>query len=170
MIKMTLNELFEVGVSFESEVGSGTKGERNRIPKNMSRINLSEEMISEIENFDEEINFLVSGEIWCPDFQLNISILKKFLNLNTNFNLSVISMARGKKFLAPLLDIENFKGPTIAILDKDMNILGIFEERPEIVALAPSFDDIKLEYYKGKYLLNSANEFLEIMRKVRTSK
>ena len=35
---MSYQELFEVGVSFESAVGEGTKGERARIPKNNSRI------------------------------------------------------------------------------------------------------------------------------------
>ena len=66
-------------------------------------------------------------------------------------------MARGKKFIAPALNIEkeDFKGPTVAVLDKDFNVLGLFEERPNIVRSIPSFDDIKLEYYKGKYLLDT---------------
>ncbi|MBO3446311.1 thioredoxin family protein [Clostridium sp. CCUG 7971] len=164
MIKMTIEELFNVGVSFESCVGDGTKGERLRIPKNLSRLHLSENLISEIQEFKKELKFLVSGEIWCPDFQLNATIVNKFCELNPNFDISIISTARGKKFLAPILEIENFKGPSIVILDNNYNILGLFEERPKIVANAPSFDDIKLEYYKGKYLLDSVNDFLEIMR------
>ncbi|MGX4600563.1 thioredoxin family protein [Faecalimicrobium sp. JNUCC 81] len=164
MIKMTIEELFDVGVSFESCVGDGTKGERLRIPKNLSRLHLSENLISEIQEFKKELKFLVSGEIWCPDFQLNATIVNKFCELNPNFDISIISTARGKKFLAPILEIENFKGPTIVILDNNYNILGLFEERPKIVANASSFDDIKLEYYKGKYMLDSVNDFLEIMR------
>ena len=166
MVKMTLKELFEVGKSFESSVGEGTKGERARIFKNNSRLKLTEEMISFIEGIDCEVNFLVSGEIWCPDFQLNATVLKRFLDLNSNFNMSVITMARGKKFMSLHLNIEkeNFKGPTIAFLDKDFNILGVFEERPQVVKNMPSFDDIKLEYYKGKYLLDTANEFYNILK------
>ena len=75
MVEMSLKELFEIGQSFESSVGEGTKGERARIFKNNSRLNLTDEMISFIENIDYEVNFLVSGEIWCPDFQLNISVI-----------------------------------------------------------------------------------------------
>ena len=129
MVEMSLKELFEIGQSFESSVGEGTKGERARIFKNNSRLNLTDEMISFIENIDYEVNFLVSGEIWCPDFQLNATVLKRFLDLNTNFNMSVITMARGKKFMAPALGIdkESFKGPSIAVLDKDFNVLGLFE-------------------------------------------
>lgn len=165
MTEMTMKELFEVGKSFESAVGEGTKSERARIPKNTSRINLSDEIISKIESIDREINFLVSGEIWCPDFQINISILKKFCDLNPNFNISVITMGRGKKYLSQLLNIEkeNFKGPTVAVLDKDFNVLGTFEERPKVVLEMPSFEDIKLDYYKGKYILDSVNEFLNIL-------
>lgn len=106
MVEMSLKELFEVGKSFESSVGEGTKGERARIFKNNSRLNLNDEMVSFIESIDCEVNFLVSGEIWCPDFQLNATVLKRFLDLNPNFNMSVITMARGKKFMAPALNIE----------------------------------------------------------------
>lgn len=165
MTEMTMKELFEIGKTFESAIGEGTKSERARIPKNMSRINLSDEIISKIQGINDEINFLVSGEIWCPDFQINISILKKFCDLNSNFNISVITMGRGKKYLSQLLNIdkENFKGPTVAVLDKEFNILGVFEERPKIVLNMPSFEDIKIDYYKGKYIPNTVDDFLNIL-------
>ena len=167
MITMTIEELFEVGTNFESSVGEGTKSERARIPKNYSRINLPQDLVSSIENFDKEINFLVSGEIWCPDYQLNITVLKKFTELNPNFNISVISMSRGKKFLAPILGVSELKWPVVAVLDKDFNILGTFNERPMTVRSVENFDDIKLDYYKGKYLLDSAKEFFDIMNKAK---
>ena len=165
MNQMTLQELYEVGCSFESAVGQGTKSERARIPKNTSRINLNEELINNIINYDKEIKFLVAGEIWCPDFQLNVSILKKFMDLNSNFDMSIITMSRGKKFLKPILNIEDAKFPLIIALDKDFNILGFFQEHPQIVKDMPSFEDIKLEYYKGKYLLDSVNDIWKILNK-----
>ena len=42
MNQMSLEELYKVGCSFEASVGTGTKDERARIPKNTSRINLNE--------------------------------------------------------------------------------------------------------------------------------
>lgn len=165
MTEMSIIELFEVGKTFESTVGDGTKSERARIPKNYSRIDIPQEIIDEIQKIDYEINFLVSGEIWCPDYQLNASVLKKFCNLNTNFNMSVITMARGKKYLSSILAIEkeNFKGPTIVVMDKNFNILGIFEERPQAVKNL-NFEDIKIEYYKGKYLLDTVKDILHIIK------
>ncbi len=166
MIKMGIKELFEVGCSFESSVGEGAKSERARIPKNDSRINLTSDVIKQIASIDKEINFLVSGEIWCPDFQINITVLKKFCDINPKLNISVITMARGKKFLAPILGIENFKGPTVVVLDENFNIIGSFEERPSAVKAFDNFDEIKLDYLKGKYILDSVNDFLNIMKKI----
>ena len=166
MNQMTLKELYEVGCSFEASVGAGTKSERARIPKNSSRIILDDELTNNIINFNKEVKFLVAGEIWCPDYQLNGSILKKFMDLNTNFDMSVITMARGKKYLEPILNIENAKYPLIVVLDKDFNILGNFQERPEVVKNAESFDDIKLDYYKGKYLIDSANDIWNIVKSI----
>lgn len=164
MNQMTLKELYEVGCSFESSVGQGTKSERARIPKNSSRIIFDESLTNNILNYDKEIKFLVSGEIWCPDFQLNVAVLKKFMDLNPNFDMSVITMARGKKYIQPILNIEDAKYPLILVLDKDFNILGDFQERPQVVKNLPCFDDIKLDYYKGKYLLDSAYDIWEIIK------
>ena len=114
-IEISIKDLYEVGESFESCVGRGSKSERARIPKNTPIINLSEKLINKISTYSNKVNCLVSGEIWCPDFQLNISVLKKFVDINDNFDISVITMCRGKKFMSEALNIEkeNFKGPTI---------------------------------------------------------
>lgn len=164
MNQMTLKELYQVGYSFETSVGEGSKSERARIAKNSSRIILDDELTNNIMSFDKEIKFLVAGEIWCPDYQLNGSVVKKFIDLNTNFDMSIITMARGKKFLEPILGIENAKYPLIVVLDNNFNILGSFEERPEIVKNSKNFDEIKLNYYKGKYLTNSANDIWSIIK------
>ena len=57
MTEMSIIELFEVGTTFESSFGEGTKSERARIPKNYSRIDLPKNKIEEIINIDSEINF-----------------------------------------------------------------------------------------------------------------
>ena len=167
MVEMNIKELYEVGTTFETAIGQGTKSERARIPKNYSRINFPEDMINTLVNYDKEINFLVAGEIWCPDFQLNATVLKKFTELNNNFDMSIISMGRGKKFVFPILGVENMKFPLILVLDKEFNILGTFEERPNVVHEVYNFEDIKLDYYKGRYLIDSAYEFIDIMNKAK---
>ena len=81
--------------------------------------------------------------------------------------MSIISMGRGKKFVFPILGVENMKFPLILVLDKEFNILGIFEERPNVVHEVSNFEDIKLDYYKGRYLIDSAYEFIDIMNKAK---
>lgn len=164
-IEMSIRDLYNVGESFESCVGSGIKSERARIPKNTARINLDENLFNKISSYPNKVNCLVSGEIWCPDFQLNISVLKKFVDINNNFDISVITMGRGKKFMSEILGIEkeNFKGPTIAFLDEDFNLIGVFEERPKEVLKFEDFEEVKIEYYKGKYLLDTVNDYLKIL-------
>ena len=89
------------------------------------------------------------------------------MDLNPNLDMSVITMARGKKYLEAILNIKDAKYPLIVVLDKDFNILGNFQERPEIVKNAASFDDIKLDYYKGKYLIDTANDIWNIVKNIK---
>ncbi len=167
MLEMSFKDLFDVGKNFEETVGEGTKVERLRIPKNYSRIILDDYLIDFVKEINCEVNVLVSGEIWCPDFQLNVTCLKKFEELNSNFNISIITMARGKKYLAPLLNIdkESLKGPTIVFLTKDFEILGLFEERPKAVVNL-NFEEIKLDYYKGQYLSDTCSDFVGVLKAI----
>lgn len=167
MVNMTFEELFNVGVSFESAVGEGTKEERARIPKNNSRIIFNNEEIEKIAGIKKRYNFLVSGEIWCPDFQINALVLKRFVELNPNFDMSVITLGRGRKFISKLLKIEkeDFKAPTILFLDENFNLVGTFIERPKKVRDmgVEKFEEIKVDYYKGKYIKDTINDFLNIL-------
>ncbi len=167
MVDMTFEELFNVGVSFESAVGEGTKEERARIPKNNSRIIFNNEEIEKIVGIKKKYNFLVSGEIWCPDFQINALVLKRFVELNPNFDMSVITLGRGRKFISKLLKIEkeDFKAPTILFLDENFNLVGTFIERPKKVRDmgVEKFEEIKVDYYKGKYIKDTINDFLNIL-------
>ncbi|MBC2856930.1 MAG: thioredoxin family protein [Cetobacterium sp.] len=159
---MNFKELFEVGVNFDTFVGTGSKSERDRIPKNYSRVIFSEEFIKSIRNYDKKINFLISAEMWCFDAQLNSTVVKKICELNSNFDLKVITKGRGEKFVKPLLEIDNFKIPTILVLDENFELLGMFIEKPETVKLE-NFEDIKMDYLKGAYLKDTASQIGNII-------
>lgn len=169
MNEMSFKELFEVGVSFESAVGEGTNSERARIPKNNSRINFSEDEVENILSIDKKINCLVSGEIWCPDFQINALVLKRFTELNSNIEMKVITLGRGRKYISKHLNIEKeaFKAPTILFLDENFDLIGSFIERPKKVLDMglEKFEEIKVDYYKGKYIKDTIADFLEILNK-----
>ena len=163
MITMSFEELFECGMNYETYVGSGTKKERARIPKNYSRIDLGEELTGKILEVSKKINFLCVGEIWCPDCQLNLSVIQKLCELNTNLEMSIISKGRGQKFLGEVLGLETVKIPTVVILDENYQKIGLFLEKPEIVKDVEEYDTIEIDYMKGKYLTDTAKDLLKII-------
>ncbi|MGL4980653.1 MAG: thioredoxin family protein [Fusobacteriaceae bacterium] len=161
---MNLREFYDVGMNFEMFVGTGSRSERDRIPKNYSRISLSDEQIEKIKKFGT-VKFLIVGEIWCFDVQLNSSVVRKFCEINHNFDMRVITKGRGEKFLKPMLELENIKIPLILILNEEGELLGKFHERPETVKAHSDFQEIKMEYFKGAYLKDTVKELIEILEK-----
>lgn len=161
---MNFKEFFQMGMNFETFVGTGSKSERDRIPKNYNRIFFSEEAEKKIAKL-KNLNFLIAGEIWCPDVQLNSTVIKKICDHNPLLDLKVITKGRGEKYLKPLLQIENFKIPTILILDGEYNLIGTFLEKPKKVKEILDFEEIKMEYLKGKYLTDTLEEILNICEK-----
>ncbi len=163
MRTMTFEELFDCGVNYETYVGSGTKEERARIPKNYSRINLEGEVVEKIQGIGKRVNFLCVGEIWCPDCQLNLTVIKKMCELNANFEISVITRGRGQKFLSEALGLDEVKIPTVVVLDENYEKMGVFLEQPEVVKSSENYEEIKLDYLKGRYLADTAEDILKMI-------
>lgn len=160
---MTFEELFQCGMNYETYVGTGTRSERDRIPKNYSRIDFTKEMIGAIKGIEKKINFLCVGEIWCPDCQLNLTVIKKMCEINPNLEMSIITRGRGQKFLSEPLEVETVKIPTVLILDEEYNKIGLFLEQPNSVREAESYEAIELDYMKGKYLSDTAADIMKVI-------
>lgn len=161
---MNLREFYDVGMNFEMFVGTGSRSERDRIPKNYSRIAMTSEEIEKIKSFGP-VKFLVVGEIWCFDVQLNSSVVRKFCEINHNFDMRVITKGRGEKFLKPMLELEEVKIPLILILNEEGELLGKFQERPQTVKAHGDFQEIKMDYLKGAYLKDTVKELIELLEK-----
>lgn len=157
---MTYKELFKVGQNFDSYVKLGTISEQERIPKNSSRIIISEEIIKKIKGINKKVYILASGEMWCPDCQLNITVAERLAELNENIELSVISLGRGRKYMSDLLgmDKSEFKVPTIVVLDDKFNEIGNFIERPKKAQLLEETPENELFYLKGNFLSDTVEE------------
>ncbi|MGL5376685.1 MAG: thioredoxin family protein [Cetobacterium sp.] len=161
---MDMKTLYSAGMNFDAFMGTGIKSERDRIPKNYARIMMTNEEIETIKKIDKKVNFLVSGEPWCMDFQVNITVLKKFCELNPNFDMTVITKARGEKYLKPLMEVEDFKVPFIVPLSEDYEVIGeSFVERPKEVK-KHIYEDVKMDYLKGQYLNETIKDFIEMIK------
>ena len=163
MRTMTFEELFDCGVNYETYVGTGTKEERARIPKNYSRVNFEDFFSEKIAGISKKVNFLCVGEIWCPDCQLNLTVIKKMCELNPQMEISVITRGRGQKFLSEALELEEVKIPTVVILDENYEKIGVFLEQPEVVKESENYDEIELDYLKGRYLTDTAKDLIKII-------
>ena len=163
MKTMTFEELFDCGVNYETYVGSGTKEERARIPKNYSRVRFEESLSEKIAGISKKVNFLCVGEIWCPDCQLNLTVIKKMCELNPQMEISVITRGRGQKFLSEALGLEEVKIPTVVLLDENYEKIGVFLEKPEVVKRSENYEEIELDYLKGKYLTDAAEDLLKMI-------
>lgn len=162
---MDIKTLYFAGMNFDAFMGTGIKSERDRIPKNYSRIEMSQEQIEKIKSIEKKVYFLVSGEPWCMDFQLNVTVLKKICELNEKFDMTVITKARGEKFLKPILGIDDFKVPFIVPLSENFEICGeTFMERPKEVK-DHIYENIKMDYLKGKYLNSTVQDLIEMLTK-----
>ncbi|MGL6064406.1 MAG: GNAT family N-acetyltransferase [Fusobacteriaceae bacterium] len=156
---ITLEELFHVGINFETFVGAGLRSERDRIVKNYSRVTIPNDLEDKISNATNKINFLVVGEMWCPDVQLNVTTVKKIMDMNQNFDMRIITKGRGEKYLKSILGIYNFKVPTILILNEKFEVLDVFIERNKIVK-EKNFKDIKMQYLKGEFIEETIREIV----------
>ena len=160
-----MKTLYSAGMNFDAFMGTGIKSERDRIPKNYSRITMTEDEINTVKNIEEKINFLFSGEPGCMDFQLNVTVLKKFCELNPNFDMAIITKARGEKFLKPLMEVEEFKVPFIVPLTEEYEVCGeIFVERPKEIKKFV-YEDVKMDYLKGQYLNETIKDLIEMITK-----
>lgn len=164
MRTMDFKELFDCGMNHETYVGTGTREERLRIPKNYSRINLTEKQIQNISKIERKVKFLCVGEIWCPDCQINLTVINKMCELNSNLEISIITRGRGQKFLSEPLGMETVKIPTVVILDENFEKIGLFLEQPKIVKNRDDYDEIELDYLKGKYIGDTVDEILGMIK------
>lgn len=161
---MELKDLYLAGMNFDAFMGTGIKSERDRIPKNYSRIEMNSNEIELIKSCEKKIKFLVAGEPWCTDFQLNATVLKKFCELNNNFDMAIITKGRGEKYLKPILGVEEFKVPAIVALNDNFEICGdIFLERP-LAVKELVYEEIKMDYLKGKYLKDTIKDLINIIK------
>ena len=136
---------------------------RERIPKNYSRVRFEIPLSEKITGISKKINFLCVGEVWCPDCQLNLTVIKKMCELNPQMEISVITRGRGQKFLSEPLGLEEVKIPTVVILDENYEKIGVFLEKPEVVKRSENYEEIELDYLKGKYLADTAEDLLKMI-------
>ncbi|MEF9991549.1 MAG: thioredoxin family protein [Romboutsia sp.] len=166
---MILKELFDSGISFGEEFDKSDEAHREKAQEYMESMKISEEVINKVKSIDKKINILGFSELWCPDCQINLSVMNYLTQLNENINLKLQSIKGNEEVIKEHSDDGRVKVPLFIMLDKETNKLGAFVEVPSNVRKAEESDNqverivAKKEYRKGKYMEQTILDFLDII-------
>lgn len=80
-------------------------------------------------------------------------------------NWKKLNFNRGRNFLTPLLNLEEFEIPTIVILDENFNQKGLFLEQPKTAKKLEDTAENELFYLEGNFLTDTARELVQLIKK-----
>lgn len=164
--KVGYKELFKIGMSFDTFLSTASEEEKEKIATITKVIKISDELVEKIEKLDQEYNFLLSAEPWCPYVRATLPVLIKMTELNPKIKLKIITEGRGFMFLREKLEIseESYVIPTLAVLDKNFDFVAKYVGRPSKYRKI-GFDIVKEKYFTGHRSDDIVEEILERIEK-----
>lgn len=162
-------ELFSAGMSFDEFVNTDTSTYRDKTLEVLNSINFEEEYIEKIRTIDKIINTLVCAEMWCPDCMINVPVLEKMREYNSNIKISIVKKGGNEAFFSQYTQNEIVKIPTFVFYNEDFKELGSFVEHPkkvtEIISKGsqPNIIVTMRKYRKGEYAQETLRDILEII-------
>lgn len=164
---MKLKKIFEEGYSFEHEFNKCDILHRQKAQEYRNNMKISQDTIDKVKSIDKEINILGFSELWCPDCQINLTVMDYITRLNPNINLRLQTREGNEEIIKAHSDDGRVKIPTFIYLDSDFNKIGEFIELPSNVKAVEALNDqvekikTKKEYRKGKYMEQTILDFLD---------
>lgn len=167
---MALKELFNKGITFKEFLCNNEDEENSQKARKVyDSIEFDEDIINSIKTIDRKIHILVLAEIWCPDCIINVPVLGKMADINSNLHISIIKREGNQELLQKYREEGKVKIPTFIFLDEDFTEIGYFIERPSIVKNVYKTSNqveiilITKKYRNGEYLAETAREILSII-------
>ncbi|MFE1814282.1 thioredoxin family protein [Metapseudomonas otitidis] len=160
----TYRELFDIGQSYTEFVGSGLPAETAAaaaIAQRLEDQGPAAPLLQRIEQIERRYHLLVVGEMWCPDCQINVTVLDDLCRRQPRIDLAVITKGRAEDDLKTRLGLERIAIPLVVVLDKAFEPAGLFIERPRLVREG---DEAVLRAYKaGEHLDATLADVLELI-------
>lgn len=162
-----LKELFESGYSFEYEFNHSDLAYREKTIEYREHMNISKDTIDKIKSIQQPIYILGFSELWCPDCQINLTVMDYLTKLNSNIKLSLHKKSGNEEFIKKYSDDGRVKIPLFIYLNKDFEKIGTFIELPSNVkAIENSGNQVKKivtkrEYRKGTYMEQTIIDFIQ---------
>ncbi|MBB4863247.1 alkyl hydroperoxide reductase subunit AhpF [Pseudomonas nitritireducens] len=163
----SFEELFSIGEGFDAFVAHGLPGEIAGVRQVQQRLAaadaISAETLRRIQAIEGRYRLLIAGEMWCPDCQINVTVMDYLQRLQPRVELAVISKGRAEDDLRERLALERILIPVVLVLDGDFQPVGRFIERPQDVVAGG--DALKPAYRAGEYLESTLTDLLALFEK-----
>ncbi|MDH4654793.1 thioredoxin family protein [Pseudomonas sp. JS3066] len=157
-------ELFSIGERFEAFVGHG-------LPAEVAAVQTVQDKLAEpdaigvatrqrLQAVQGRYHLLVAGEMWCPDCQINVTVMDYLQRAQSSIDLAIITKGRAEDDLLERLELDRVPIPLVAVLDADFQLVGRFVERPQEVIAGG--EAMKPDYRAGQYLESTLRDLLSI--------
>jgi hypothetical protein len=161
---ITYQELFTFGESFDSFVSRGMSAEIAAVRRIQEKLAapdaISPASLHRLNAVTRRFHLLVAGEMWCPDCQINVSVMDFLQRVQPNIDLAIITKGRAEDELKQRLELDRISIPFVLVLDDGFQPVGRFIERP--LEVIDGGDALKPDYRAGKYLDSTVQDFLNI--------
>ncbi|KJK02997.1 hypothetical protein UB43_00240 [Pseudomonas sp. 21] len=160
-------ELFSIGEGFDAFVAHGLPGEIAGVRKVQQLLaepgTLSADTLRRIQAIEGRYRLLIAGEMWCPDCQINVTVMDHLQHLQPRVELAVITKGRAEDDLRERMALDRILIPVVLVLDSDFQPVGRFIERPQDVVSGG--DALKPAYRAGEYLESTLRDLLALFEK-----
>ena len=167
-----LKTLYESGYSFEYEFNHADLAYREKSNEYRESMNISEETINKIKSINTPIYILGFSELWCPDCQINLTVIDYLTKLNPNIKLRLHKRLGNEDLIKQHSDDGKVKIPLFIYLNENFEKIGVFTELPSNVkAIENSENQVerivtKREYRKGSYMEQTIIDFINEISKL----
>ncbi|WP_440465958.1 thioredoxin family protein [Pseudomonas sp. YH-1] len=160
-------ELFSIGEGFDAFVAHGLAGEIAGVRKVQQLLaepgTISADTLRRIQGVEGHYRLLIAGEMWCPDCQINVTVMDHLQRLQPRVELAVITKGRAEDDLRERMELDRILIPVVLALDGDFQPVGRFIERPQDVVAGG--DALKPAYRAGEYLESTLRDLLDLFEK-----
>lgn len=158
-------ELFSIGEGFDAFVAHGLLDEITGVRVVQARLTAADAVsaatLQRIQAVSRRYHLLVAGEMWCPDCQINVTVMDYLQRTQPLIDLAVITKGRAEDDLRERLALDRIPIPVVAVLDERFELVGRFIERPQVVI--DGGDALKPDYRAGQYLEDTLTDLLDII-------
>jgi hypothetical protein len=161
---LSYQELFTFAEDFDAFVRRGLPSEIAAVQAIKAKIaetdSIKPQTLQRLRDVKGHFHLLAAGEMWCPDCQINVTVMDYLQRTQPNVQLGIITKGRAENELKKRLELDRISIPFVLVLNDRFQPVGRFIEQPRDVI--DGGDAVKPDYRAGGYLESTVQDFLDI--------